>query len=226
MMYSNWMAVMYHGIGIKLYCVTFCEQALLLRNTFGNECLSSAACLYPPSRAASSPWANSLLFLPDNTSTEPATADRDWFSCSAAKRGSRVGTKEPAKSIFWTRTHLRRDAELWRQVEQDGRNILDHLYHQVFAAGKGQKSLGTRSFTNLWFCKLVGLADLWARWFPWRINASEVLSSGFTATEHLIWESVRRPQASTYISTQMLTQSSTPSGETFWVCFSLLVRQG
>lgn len=62
-------------------------------------------------------------------------------------------------------------------------------------------------------CKLVGLAYLWGRWFPWRINASEVLSSGFTAMEHLSWESVRRPQASTYISTQVLTQSNTLRGD-------------
>lgn len=59
----------------------------------------------------------------------------------------------------------------------------------------------------------MGLAYLWGRRFPWRINASEVLSSGFTATEHRSWESVRRPQASTYISTQMFTQSNTLRGD-------------
>lgn len=47
--------------------------------TCGYECLSSTACLYPLSMAASSPRAHSLL-LPDNTSTKPATLDWDWFS--------------------------------------------------------------------------------------------------------------------------------------------------
>lgn len=74
-------------------------------------------------------------------------------------------------------------------------------------------------------CKRVGPAYLWGRWFPWRINASEALSSGFTAMEHLSWESVRRPQASTYNSTHMLTQSSTLRGD-FLALFLFTCKAG
>lgn len=62
-----------------------------------------------------------------------------------------MASNELTKTPFRTRTHLRRDAELRRQVEQHRGNVLDHLHHQVFAAGKGQVSFGTCSFTNVWF---------------------------------------------------------------------------
>lgn len=40
---------------------------------------------------------------------------------------------------------------------------------------------------------------LWGRRCPWRMSATEELSSGFTAMEHLSCDSVSLPQASTYI---------------------------
>lgn len=57
------------------------------------------------------------------------------------------------------------------------------------------------------------------------MNASEVLSSGFTAMEHLSWESVSRPQASTYISIQMLLYRNVLRGD-FLSVFHVTCKAG
>ncbi len=132
-----------------------------------------------------------------------------------------------------TGTHLRADIELRRQVNQHPGNIVDHLHHQVLA---GQKNICHLKYVFVSFSGFlhikpavgvsacVCLQYLWGRWCPWMMSASEELSSGFTAMEHLICDSVSLPQASTCIN-----RDSQHRGEKlweFWVCVILTCKAG
>lgn len=89
--------------------------------------------------------------------------------------GERQGREE--NPLLRTRTHLRGDAELRRQVEEQGGNVLDHLHHHVFAEReKGGGAKVDRSATilkakNVPVGQVVPLEDEGQRGAEFRIHS-------------------------------------------------------